>query len=149
MTAGASSVDVRQMVFNDLDAVLEIEQGNAKHAWSKKQFSDALQSIQVLVVDQKVAGFIALITILDQAELQNISIHNDYQLLGYGEYLLAHAVNHLAFSVNKVYLEVRVTNFSAIRLYNKAGFTEIGHRRGYYPTELGREDALMMCLNIE
>ncbi|MFQ3256005.1 MAG: hypothetical protein ACI9W7_000464 [Porticoccaceae bacterium] len=64
MTASASSVDVRQMIYNDLDAVLEIEQGNAKHAWSKKQFSDALQSIQVLVVDQKVAGFIALITIL-------------------------------------------------------------------------------------
>ena len=82
MIASVSSVDVRQMIFNDLDAVLEIEQGNTKHAWSKKQFSDALQSIQVLVVDQKVAGFIALITILDQAELQNISIHNDYQLLG-------------------------------------------------------------------
>lgn len=39
MTASASSVDVRQMIYNDLDAVLEIEQGNAKHAWSKSSLA--------------------------------------------------------------------------------------------------------------
>ena len=57
-------------------------------------------------------------------------------------------VKNLADSVSKVYLEVRESNFSAIRLYNKAGFTEVGQRRGYYPTEFGREDALLMCLTI-
>ena len=62
MIASVSSVDVRQMIFNDLDAVLEIEQGNAKHAWSKKQFSDALQSIQVLVVNYKISRFIMIIS---------------------------------------------------------------------------------------
>jgi ribosomal-protein-alanine N-acetyltransferase len=141
-------VKVREMSADDLEGVIEIEQGNAKYPWTENQFRDALHCIQVLVVDQKVIGFVALLVIIDQAEVQNISIHVDYQVLGYGEYLLNHAVKNLADSVSKVYLEVRESNFSAIRLYNKAGFTEVGQRRGYYPTEFGREDALLMCLAI-
>jgi len=148
MITSTRIVNVRQMRPNDFDAMFEIEQRNAKHAWTKQQISESLQCAQVLIVDQKLVGFIVLRTIIDQAELQNISIHNDYQLLGYGEYLLNHGINNLADSVNQVYLEVRVSNFSAIRLYNKMGFLEMGQRRDYYPTELGREDALTMCLGI-
>jgi ribosomal-protein-alanine N-acetyltransferase len=148
MIESIGAVKVREMSADDLKGVIEIEQGNAKYPWTENQFRDALHCIQVLVVDQKVIGFVALLVIIDQAEVQNISIHVDYQVLGYGEYLLNHAVKNLADSVSKVYLEVRVSNFSAIRLYNKAGFTEVGQRRGYYPTEFGREDALLMCLTI-
>ena len=148
MITSTRIVNVRQMRPNDFDAMFEIEQRNAKHAWTKQQISESLQCAQVLIVDQKLVGFIVLRTIIDQAELQNISIHNDYQLLGYGEYLLNHGINNLADSVNQVYLEVRVSNFSAIRLYNKMGFIEMGQRRDYYPTEFGREDALTMCLGI-
>ncbi|MFB0995266.1 MAG: ribosomal protein S18-alanine N-acetyltransferase [Porticoccaceae bacterium] len=148
MTAAVGAVHVRQMSAEDLEAVLEIEQGNAKHAWNEKQVRDALHCTQVLVINEKVVGFVALLVIVDQAEVQNISIHIDYQLLGYGEYLLTHAIKNLTDGVSKVYLEVRVSNFSAIRLYNKTGFTEVGQRRGYYPTEFGREDALLMCLAI-
>ena len=148
MITSTRVVNVRQMCPNDFGAVVEIEQRNAKHAWTKQQISESLQCTQVLIVDQKLAGFAVLSTIIDQAELQNISIHNDYQLLGYGEYLLNHGINNLADSVNQVYLEVRVSNFSAIRLYNKMGFLEMGQRRDYYPTEFGREDALTMCLGI-
>tara|TARA_B110000003_G_scaffold184692_1_gene183597 strand:+ start:4919 stop:5368 length:450 start_codon:yes stop_codon:yes gene_type:complete len=148
MIVNINAVSVREMSCDDLEAVIEIERGNAKYAWTDNQFRDALHCTQVLIVDQKVVGFVALLVIIDQAEVQNISIHVDYQLLGYGEYLLNHAVKNLTDSVSEVYLEVRVSNFSAIRLYNKVGFTEVGQRRGYYPTEFGREDALLMCLNI-
>jgi ribosomal-protein-alanine N-acetyltransferase len=41
-------------------------------------------------------------------------------------------------------LEVRVSNFSAINLYTKIGFAQVGQRRDYYATEYGREDALLM-----
>jgi ribosomal-protein-alanine N-acetyltransferase len=43
-------------------------------------------------------------------------------------------------------LEVRVSNFSAIRLYLNYGFIEVGRRRDYYRTEFGREDAILMTL---
>ena len=56
MTAAVGAVHVRQMSAEDLEAVLEIEQGNAKHAWNEKQVRDALHCTQVLVIDEKVVG---------------------------------------------------------------------------------------------
>ncbi|MCZ6831549.1 MAG: hypothetical protein O7F73_18545, partial [Gammaproteobacteria bacterium] len=45
-------------------------------------------------------------------------------------------------------LEVRCSNGGAIALYRKHGFTEDGVRKNYYPTDGGREDALLMSLNL-
>ena len=47
-------------------------------------------------------------------------------------------------------LEVRVSNTSAIQLYEKLGFKRDGIRKNYYPTETSmREDALLMSLDLE
>ena len=54
----------------------------------------------------------------------------------------------LAADVKTIFLEVRVSNFTAIRLYHNLGFEEIGNRRDYYQTEFGREDALIMSVDI-
>jgi len=43
---------------------------------------------------------------------------------------------------------VRVSNFSAIRLYKKLGFKDVGNRKDYYATEFGREDAILMSLSV-
>ena len=43
------------------------------------------------------------------------------------------------------FLEVRASNQSAYRLYERFGFNEIGRRRDYYPAVGGREDALVMA----
>jgi ribosomal-protein-alanine N-acetyltransferase len=47
-----------------------------------------------------------------------------------------------------VFLEVRPSNVDAIRLYEATGFTQIGVRRGYYQAEQGREDAIVMRLQV-
>jgi ribosomal-protein-alanine N-acetyltransferase len=47
-----------------------------------------------------------------------------------------------------MFLEVRPTNTYAIALYEDLGFNEIGVRKGYYKSEHGREDALMLALQI-
>ena len=36
----------------------------------------------------------------------------------------------------------------ALALYRKAGFNEVGVRRGYYPAANGREDALILALHL-
>jgi ribosomal-protein-alanine N-acetyltransferase len=42
-------------------------------------------------------------------------------------------------------LEVRPSNTGALALYQEAGFTEIGRRKGYYPAAgQRREDALVL-----
>jgi ribosomal-protein-alanine N-acetyltransferase len=128
----------------DLEAVVAIEQLNSKSPWSKNQFLQCIEWTLVVVVDNTVVGFAVVLEVVDQAELQNISIHPDHKELGLGEELLDYVIKGLPKKINQIYLEVRVSNFSAIRLYNKIGFVEIGQRRGYYSTEYGREDALLM-----
>ena len=50
--------------------------------------------------------------------------------------------------VQRVFLEVRPSNPQAIALYHSEGFNEIGRRPRYYPAENGREDALVMALEL-
>ena len=52
----------------------------------------------------------------------------------------------LAKGAQKVLLEVREGNLSAIALYEKLGFKKIGVRRGYY--ENPREDAIIMEVGL-
>jgi ribosomal-protein-alanine N-acetyltransferase len=53
------------------------------------------------------------------------------------------------FLAHKIYLEVRPSNIAGRRLYASAGFSEIAQRRGYYPAPPGREDAVIMELELK
>jgi len=43
---------------------------------------------------------------------------------------------------------VRPSNPNAIALYEDEGFNEIGRRPNYYPSKKGREDAIVMAMEI-
>ena len=47
-----------------------------------------------------------------------------------------------------MFLEVRPSNAPAIALYHDEGFNEIGRRPRYYPAIGGREDAIVMALEL-
>ena len=47
-----------------------------------------------------------------------------------------------------LFLEVRPTNEAGQRLYGGYGFRQIGVRRGYYPAHKGRQDALVLALDL-
>jgi ribosomal-protein-alanine N-acetyltransferase len=84
--------------------------------------------------------------VVDLAEILNIAINPQYQGRRLGSQLLSHGLQSLPDFIESVLLEVRVSNFSAIRLYLNYGFNEVGRRRDYYRTECGREDAILMTL---
>tara|TARA_B100001093_G_scaffold280759_1_gene268175 strand:+ start:263 stop:724 length:462 start_codon:yes stop_codon:yes gene_type:complete len=135
-----------------LVAVRAIEQQVSSVPWSDRQFSDSVQThcARVFVMDEKVSGFGIYQKVLDRAELLNIAIHPSLQGQGFGQQLLTALVEELPMSVKKMLLEVRVSNFRAIRLYHNQGFRQIGERKGYYATADGllREDALVLCRDL-
>ena len=51
-------------------------------------------------------------------------------------------------NIINIFLEVRRSNLSAIRLYEKNGFNEIGVRNNYYQIRDGQEDGILMGLAI-
>ena len=51
-------------------------------------------------------------------------------------------------AAERVFLEVRPSNTGAIALYHDEGFNEIGRRPRYYPAKDGREDAIVMAMEL-
>jgi len=51
-------------------------------------------------------------------------------------------------NIVNIFLEVRRSNFLAIRLYKKIGFNEIGVRNNYYQNKDGKEDAILMGMAL-
>jgi len=47
-----------------------------------------------------------------------------------------------------MFLEVRPSNAAAIHLYESAGFIRMGLRKDYYRASSGREDALVLALEL-
>lgn len=83
------------------------------------------------------AGYYVAHTVMDEVTLMNIAVAPALQGQGFGAVLLNDLVGRGADLDGqlraRLFLEVRESNASAIRLYQRYGFTEIGRRPGYYP----------------
>lgn len=142
------AVTFRRMTAQDLEAVLKIEYAAFSHPWTRGIFTDALSSYQCWLMfdgSQQVGhGVIQLI--LDEAHLLNITVKPESQGCGLGLKLLTHLMEEATRQgARECFLEVRESNASAWRLYERFGFNEVGRRRDYYPVAGGREDAIIMA----
>lgn len=147
-----SRYQFREMVSNDLDAVMQIEPHIYAHPWTRGNFSDSLKSEHsawVLEHDAEIIGYALMMMVLDEAHLLNLSITQGYQKQGLGRLLLEHMIQVAKKQkAANMFLEVRPSNISAIALYENIGFNEMAIRRGYYPAQNGREDAVLMGLTL-
>ena len=139
------------MTAEDVPTVLAIEQRCYSHPWREKTFNDCLKAgylCYVALQQNQIKGYFVLMFALDEAQLLNVCVDADLQRQGYGRSLLQQAVDSgVANGATNIFLEVRVSNNSAIELYRQFGFVEHGVRRNYYPlNDQKREDALLMAM---
>jgi ribosomal-protein-alanine N-acetyltransferase len=79
------------------------------------------------------------------AELTNIGVRQLYRRQGFGKLLLKSFLDRCRIArVRSVILEVRSSNATAIRFYERFGFVHIGRRKNFYTDP--QEDALTMKL---
>ena len=142
----------RPMAAADLDAVMAIEQVIYTHPWTRGNFRDSLDAryhCRVLELGAVLAGYSVVSIAVGEAHLLNLSVAGCCQGRGHGrgllDYVTAMAREDGAL---KMFLEVRASNAGAHRLYARAGFREIGLRRGYYPDKGKAEDAVVMELDL-
>ncbi len=144
---------MRPMEHQDLPAVLHNERSAYSHPWTEGIFRNCLVSgYENWVAEQegKLCGHVVVSFVLDEAHLLNICVAPDYQGAGLGRRLLDFAIDRAEGNrASGMFLEVRASNAPAIHLYESTGFREVGRRRGYYPAQRGREDALVMLLPLE
>jgi ribosomal-protein-alanine N-acetyltransferase len=137
----------------DLEAVVAIERAIYSHPWTRGNFIDSLRAdyeCWVWCQDGVLIGYFVLAVAAGEAHLLNFSIAGNLQRRGYGGALLERVVGVARESdARSVFLEVRPSNEGAQRLYQRFGFRRVAVRRGYYPAQAGREDALVYVLRLE
>jgi len=141
-------VVVRRLAPEDVDAVVAIETEAFSSPWRRDTFLDLVDrpGLELLVMEEPgvgIVGYAVLWCILDQGELANMAISARFRGRGLGSFLLERVLETARErGVETVFLEVRVSNESASRLYTRFGFSDVGVRRAYY--DHPREDARVM-----
>lgn len=88
---------------------------------------------RVAVDDGAVTGFAEYRVVFDEAELCELAVQPDARRRGVARRLLEHLFTDAAArGAEALFLEVRVSNAPARRLYEATGFDPIGTRRRYY-----------------
>lgn len=136
----------------DLIDVMVVEKRNYDFPWSEGIFQDCIKAgytMQVLRLDLALVGYGVMQVAADEAHILNLCVDQDFNHRGYARALLEKMLTmaeragaHMAF------LEARPSNPRAVRLYEMAGFNEVGLRKGYYDSADGREDAIVMAKTI-
>ncbi|MCX7084125.1 MAG: ribosomal protein S18-alanine N-acetyltransferase [Methylococcales bacterium] len=144
-------VRIRTMTHADLPYVLTIEHENYEFPWEKDIFIDCFNAgyyCWVCDYEDQVLGYCLMSMAVGEAHLLNISVAAKEQKQGLARKMLEHIIATAQGKAETLFLEVRPSNVGAIALYEDMGFNEIGIRKGYYPAKYGREDAIMLALEL-
>ena len=143
----------REISLGDLDGIVQIERAVNPFPWGEEALRDTIASSGhhlISLREGRAVGFLLSSFVLDEAQLLLIGVSPNWQGVGVGGQLLKELINRSLDQDQKlIYLEVRSGNERAIRLYRSLGFIDIGVRRDYYPGLVGREDAIVMSLQLD
>lgn len=134
-----------------LRGVMAIEREVYPRPWSPNLFiaemnETANRAYLVAKLGRDVAGYGGLICYGEEAHVTTVAVDPAQHRQKIGTRLLHDLIGAaIEMGTEAVSLEVRVSNWSAQRLYGRFGFRPVGVRRNYYQ-EIG-EDALIMWVD--
>ena len=141
----------------DAAALARVHASAFSNGWSEDEFERLLADRNVIchvVRGSGGTGAICAFTISrlveDEAEILMVAVAPGEQGRGLAGRLLSRHLGRLAArGVRNVFLEVDEGNQSAIRLYTRAGFEQVGRRKGYYAKPDGQAAALVMRRSVD
>jgi ribosomal-protein-alanine N-acetyltransferase len=143
---------VRVMRPDDAAEIAGIERASYEFPWTEGIFRDCLRvgyACRVLCAGDELIGYAVLAAGAGEAHLLNLCVRTERRRAGLGRFLLEHMLELARRDgAARVYLEVRPSNAAARQLYRSTRFEQIARRPGYYQALLGREDALVLALDL-
>lgn len=140
---------IRPMHDEDIASIMKIERQAYNYPWSAQIFRDCLRvgyCCWVMEHQEDIVAYGIMTVAVGESHVLNLCVSPDYRSQGLGKKLMSHLLDVAHdHDANMTFLEVRPSNFAAIKLYMDLGFDEIGIRRNYYPAKIGREDALILA----
>lgn len=139
---------IRKASKNDINQIFDIF-SETKTPWSCDGVLKSIEKDEIfLLCEEEICAVIAISRVLDEAEILNFAVPSRLRRQGYGENLLKSVLEILKNEgICSVFLDVRESNESAIKLYKKVGFENAGIRKNFYRNPC--ENALLMALYIK
>lgn len=146
----AQRVEIRRLGLEDLDAIERIERDTYPTPWSRSMFAGELAKPSSLSLgaydaegDSSLIAYMIVSRYVDAWHIMNLAVRDLFRRRGVASRLIGELFERTAGDPRRGYtLEVRISNTTAIALYERFGFEASGVRRGYYTDN--REDALIM-----
>jgi ribosomal-protein-alanine N-acetyltransferase len=122
----------------DAGAISRLHATSFIRGWSEDEVERLLTERAVLAHratnGRALAGFILSRLAAEEAEILSVAVDKGARGRGLARKLLTLHMGRLAgLGIKAVFLEVDEANDPARRLYRRAGFREVGRRKGYYP----------------
>ena len=144
---------IRKMLPEDVKRVVEIEEQCFSMPWSEKSFLDSIVREDTIflvaesLLQKRILGYIGMYIAFEEGQVTNVAVSPEYRKQGVGNELVT-AIQAIGreHDLERIILEVRVSNTNAISLYKRNGFTELGIRKNFY--EKPTEDAYIMACEI-
>jgi len=149
---GPEDLRIRPMEHGDVVRVAEVEEEAFTNPWKPRTFRRLIERSgpELWVAElpgSGVVGYFVLWIVDGEGELANLAVAPDHRRRGIGSALLERALERAREGgVRSLFLEVRVSNDEALRLYEGRGFEVIAERKAYY--DRPKEDALVMMKNL-
>ena len=149
LAQGLKAVVLRTADAGDLADVVAMERDCYSDPWPASSFAALPTDDRVCFLVARdsrtnaLLGFTVAWHVMDEGELANLAVAPGKRRLGIGQALLdAVTSDALGRGTAELYLEVRESNSAARRLYEAAGFEQVGRRKRYYRQP--EEDALIL-----
>ena len=129
-------ISIKELNEKDIDLCYELESSTSSF-WTKKQWASELkkEGIKVLglFLPSLIVGICVFHVVLDEAQINFFVINQKYRKKGYGTYLMNYLIKQCEIlNINKLLLEVSLSNTTAEKFYSRFDFYTVGIRTKYY-----------------
>ena len=129
-------ISIKQINKKDIDLCYELD-SNTISLWSKEQWANEFKKdgtkIFGLLTTNLVIGICVFQVVIDEAQINYFVVNKKYRKKGYGTNLMNYVIKQCEIlNINKLLLEVSLSNTTAEKFYSRFDFYTVGIRTKYY-----------------
>lgn len=130
-------VRIRMATAEDAEVLAKLERDCFLASWSEETILATLSRRDfvgaIVECENQAVGYVIGLSLFENAEILRIAVSPQKRRLGFGAWALDFFLAQVkARGAEQVFLEVRISNESAISLYTSRGFEQLRERENYY-----------------
>ena len=142
---------IRRIHENDIEKIAALEMEIFPDPWSAKSIKDTHENNSACILgayqEDVLIGYVIFYYVLNEGEIARIAVSPSHRRQGVADQIFVSLLDFCTENnIERILLDVRISNESAIALYRKCGFSEDGIRKNFYDNP--KEHALLMSVDV-